>query len=121
MDGFQYGDMIERGLTKPFMFMTSDWPTLDEDNLINVFYERSESSAYWVFIKGSTHDFLTDIAVWGGLWGKAGGETDGTRCLRIVSRYALAFFDRHLKGEDNPLLDGPSPDYPEVVFSSRHP
>jgi predicted dienelactone hydrolase len=121
MDGFQYGDMIERGLTKPFMFMTSDWPTLDEDNLINVFYERSESSAYWVFIKGSTHDFLTDIAVWGGLWGEAGGETDGTRCLRIVSRYALAFFDRHLKGEDNPLLDGPSSDYPEVVFSSRHP
>lgn len=35
--------------------------------------------------------------------------------------YSLAFFDKHLKGLATPLLDGPSPDYPEVVFMSRHP
>lgn len=35
--------------------------------------------------------------------------------------YSLAFFDKHLKGLAAPLLDGPSPDYPEVVFMSRHP
>jgi hypothetical protein len=39
----------------------------------------------------------------------------------IQNVYSLAFFDKHLKGLAVPLLDGPSPDYPEVVFRSRHP
>jgi hypothetical protein len=39
----------------------------------------------------------------------------------IQNVYTLAFFDKHLKGLAAPLLDGPSPDYPEVVFASRHP
>ena len=105
------------------MFMTSHHPKMDEDQVSrNVFYERSASSAYIVFIKGSTHDFLTDVAIWGGLIAtQAGGETSGTRCLHIVNEYALAFFDKHLKDEDNPLLDGPSAEYPEVFFKSRHP
>jgi hypothetical protein len=114
--------MLERGLTKPFMFVNSHWLDMDEDNASrNVFYEHSASSAYIVFIKGSTHDFLTDVAIWRGLAAAAGGETDGTRCLHIVNEYALAFFDKHLKGKHAPLLDGPSPDYPEVFVKSRHP
>jgi len=39
---------------------------------------------------------------------------DPERTGRIVSRYTLAFFDKYLKGIDQPLLDGPSPDIPEV-------
>jgi predicted dienelactone hydrolase len=30
--------------------------------------------------------------------------------------YVTAFFDSHLRGEEEPLLDGPSPEYPEVAF-----
>ncbi len=29
--------------------------------------------------------------------------------------------NKHLKGEMGPLLDGPSPDYPEVEFLSHTP
>jgi hypothetical protein len=39
--------------------------------------------------------------------------------LHILNVYTLAFFDEHLKGEDIPLLDGPSPEYPEVAFQSH--
>ena len=35
---------------------------------------------------------------------------------RVTSDYLLAFFDRHLKEKLSPLLDGPSPDHPEVVL-----
>ena len=38
-----------------------------------------------------------------------------------ILTHTLAFFDKHLKGLAAPLLDGSSPDYPEVVFRSRHP
>lgn len=48
--------------------------------------------------------------------------------VRIMSRrkrpanfvaYSVAFFDKYLKGQPSPLLDGPSKQYPEVVFESR--
>jgi len=35
------------------------------------------------------------------------------RAVEIVNAYLLSFFRRHLKGEDDGLLDSPSP-YPEV-------
>ena len=49
------------------------------------------------------------------------GSIDGKRCLRIQNDYVRAFFDKHLKGRDNGLLDGPSADYPEVTIWVRPP
>lgn len=37
---------------------------------------------------------------------------------RVTSDYLLAFFDRHLKEEPSPLLDGPSPAHPEVSLGA---
>jgi hypothetical protein len=37
----------------------------------------------------------------------------------IVNDYSLAFWNKHLRGLPAPLLDGPSPDYPEAVFKSH--
>jgi len=34
---------------------------------------------------------------------------------------SLAFFDHYIKGDSSPLLDGPSPDYPEVTIEMRDP
>lgn len=44
------------------------------------------------------------------------GSLTGERCARITAAYALAFFTKNLLGKDVKLLDGPSPDYPEVEF-----
>ena len=52
---------------------------------------------------------------------KAIGPIDGYRMVKIINDYTLAFFDKHLKGEMSPLLDGPSPDYPDVEFQSHIP
>jgi hypothetical protein len=35
---------------------------------------------------------------------------------RVTSDLLLAFFNAHLSGTPAPLLDGPSPEYPEVQF-----
>jgi dienelactone hydrolase len=45
---------------------------------------------------------------------------DGARGTQIIDAYVIAFFDRYLKGEEAPLLDGPSPDYPEVEIEARN-
>ena len=39
----------------------------------------------------------------------------GARVSQIVRAYLLSFFNKFLQGEDDHLLDGPSPAYPEVI------
>ena len=41
------------------------------------------------------------------------------RGLTILNAYIVAFFDRYLKGEEQPLLQGPSADYPEVEIQAN--
>jgi hypothetical protein len=48
-----------------------------------------------------------------------GATIDPERAWRITSDYILTFFDKHLNGEDIPLLNAPSSDYPEVTFVSH--
>jgi hypothetical protein len=46
------------------------------------------------------------------------GPINGQRGMAIITDYLLAFFDHTLKGQAQPLLDGPSPNYPEVTFEN---
>jgi hypothetical protein len=43
----------------------------------------------------------------------------GRRGHEIIAAYTLAFFDRYLEGRKSALLDGPSPEYPEVTFRKK--
>jgi hypothetical protein len=42
----------------------------------------------------------------------------GVRSLDITRAYVRAFFDQHLRGRPQALLDQPSPRYPEVTSCS---
>jgi hypothetical protein len=42
------------------------------------------------------------------------------RVAQIVLAYLLSFFNEYLRGEDDHLLDGPSPAYPEVEQFMKH-
>jgi hypothetical protein len=44
------------------------------------------------------------------------GPLRGDRVVKIVGNYPLAFFNQQLMGIPTTLLNGPSPDYPEVVI-----
>ena len=53
----------------------------------------------------------------GDLRSLVGGATiEPERMWRVTSDLLLAFFNAHLNGTPAPLLDGPSPEYPEVQF-----
>ena len=44
------------------------------------------------------------------------GSADPARIARIVGRYALAFFNKHLRNKEQSLLDAQSPDMQGVRF-----
>ena len=85
-----------------------------------VFFERSTGPSYLVVIDGFEHGTFTDLPLFVRAWPGEGGDVDGERALGIQRAYVRAFFDRHLVGEPAPLLDGISPDYPEVAIRSRN-
>lgn len=116
MDGLQSGDMLRRPIGKPFLFMNED----RLDGLSDPFYASSTGPAYEVIIKGAVHDSFTDMVLWSPFSvGRAGGDLEAARGLRIVNAYVLAFFDRYLKGVAAPLLDASPAPYPEVTIRER--
>ena len=123
LTGFMYGDIVDIDLPQPFMFVSQEETWCRDCYVNDLFYERAESSAYQMKVRGSRHASFGDPCLWGGLFTSFGeGATiDGKRMAKIQNVYTLAFFDKHLRGLAAPLLDGPSPDYPEVVFMSRYP
>ena len=123
LTGFMYGDIVDMNLVQPFMFVSEEELWCRDCYVNDLFYKRAEGSAYQMKIRGARHDSFGDICLWGGLLASFGEEAtiDGEDMTRIQNGYTLAFLNKHLKGLAAPLLDGPSPDYPEVAFKSRHP
>ena len=44
---------------------------------------------------------------------------DNERAVNIINTYVAAFFNKHLKNTEEPLLEEPSCDYPEVCFRNQ--
>jgi dienelactone hydrolase len=73
----------------------------------------------WLVVAGAVHASFTDLAL---LAEQIGIDTEagiaGARSLEITRAYVRAFFDQHLRGSPQALLDEASPRYPEVTLCS---
>ncbi|MFG2909687.1 alpha/beta hydrolase family protein [Kitasatospora sp. NPDC048286] len=70
----------------------------------------------WLTVAGADHFSFSDLDL---LLEEAGFPTpplSPERGVVITREYVTAFFDQTLKGIHSPLLDGPSPNNPEVLF-----
>jgi predicted dienelactone hydrolase len=118
-------EMTQVGLVKPFLFLESEnWSGDIEDENTTLFiqlYERTTSDIYWLTIAGSKHFDFADIPPLTPLVSLTSLNPPlfGKRILEITSSYSLAFFERFLGGEDQPLLESPSPDFPEVRYKNQ--
>ncbi|KAI1660701.1 hypothetical protein F4813DRAFT_348072 [Daldinia decipiens] len=70
-------------------------------------------------VNGTTHHDFFDDTFWKTL--EVGsdphaGPIDGLEQVRVLNAYVKAFFDFTLLGKRSPILDGPSPEFPEVIF-----
>lgn len=119
LDGTFPPDTAMQGLDRPFLMLGSgrwqDDPTRDET--WQQLWDRLDGWRRWLVVTGSGHNSFTDQAV---LIAQLGIPTDVTLPVElqvgITRDYVAAFFDQHLRGRPQPLLDGPSDWYPDVVF-----
>jgi dienelactone hydrolase len=147
MDGPLFGQVEGQALAQPFMAMFStEWIITDEavaaagisreeyESVIDEYVAEytgeledllnNSDVGYSVHLSGVAHfSFATDGVLFAPLVPEilpeaAVGTLSGERVVEVMSAYGVSFFDRHLKGEDAPLLDGESADFPEVEFEA---
>jgi dienelactone hydrolase len=137
MDGSTVAQIPESGLSRPFLFLgkqsnytpgsgdtvppgTRDWKILrgavatwERD------WELMRGWKRWLVVTGAVHASFTDLGLLADQVGiDIGAVLPGARSLDITRAYVRAFFDHHLRGEPQALLDQPSASYPEVTFCS---
>jgi dienelactone hydrolase len=136
MDGSTAVPIPEEGLSRPFLFLgkQSNYTpgrggavtTLRDWKLLRgavITWERDwellTGWKRWLVVAGAVHASFTDLALLADQTGiDIGAGLSGARSLDITRAYVRAFFDQHLRGRPQPLLDQPSPRYPEVTFCS---
>ena len=136
MDGSTAAPIPGEGLARPFLFLgkQSNYTpgnggavtTLRDWKLLRgavITWERDwellTGWKRWLVVAGAVHASFTDLALLADQTGiDTGAGLSGARSLDITRAYVRAFFDQHLRGRPQALLDQPSPRYPEVTFCS---
>ncbi len=114
--------LSQTGLKMPFFFFQSEnWPNKLNASLMPPLYEHSVSPVWRLTIAGTKHFDFSDVSLLTPLAPALGikGPIDGPYALRMINAYTVAFFDQQLLGKTSPLLDGASPDYPEIRFEKK--
>ncbi|MFC1435610.1 hydrolase [Streptacidiphilus sp. N1-3] len=121
------------GIDRPFLLMGSqsaDGESLASDPSWRAFYDNERGWVRDVTMAGSRHVSYTDAESLVPQLARALGPTVlppstvtddvGTirpaRAVSLEETYVAAFFDRWLRGGHDPILDGTSPTYPEMLF-----
>ncbi|SMF91924.1 Platelet-activating factor acetylhydrolase, isoform II [Paenibacillus uliginis N3/975] len=135
MDGTLFEIKNRESMNKPFLFMrTEDYitgieqyknsPDADEQikkylsDELAIVDDVMKYEGTLLLIDGTAHYNFTDLPLFSKLISLTGmaGSIDGYRGAEIVNKYVLDFFNKHLKGMEGTLLNGPSEAYPEVKF-----
>ena len=125
-------DVARSGLRQPMMWITRDaasmklerWDQRDIDETqgtIGTVFASLPGDGYVVRVPGAFHANFSDLPLFSPLARRLGliGPIDAERADTILNTFALAFFDRHLKGRPAPLLDHPEERFPEVRLERR--
>ncbi len=137
MDVYLPAEVVKTGLIQPSMFITRDSDTMRLENKANgtwsahditltlgtmrAVYERLPGDGFFVEIPGMFHLNFTDLAYWSPAMSQLGqtGPINAQYGYDIVNAYSVAFFNKELKGQPSPLLNGSSKEYPDVIFEKR--
>jgi hypothetical protein len=133
MDGwFHETNLLTQTLSVPYLFLragngpdpdpAATMPDGRPDDRLTV-YNHLVTNAYWVKLTSTVHasfgefDLIFDSTSLAAYWGTptSGQFLPPARVSQIVRAYLLSFFNKFLRGEDDHLLDDPSPGYPEVM------
>ncbi len=116
LDGWQFGEVVGRELTKPLLYVRRDGEQPDALNA--VIYARSGSKFAQVKVKGALHESFSDLPFFARSndYFKVGPLAAG-RGATIVNELILGFFDHHLRGSGK-AWESVVSKYPELVLES---
>jgi predicted dienelactone hydrolase len=133
-DGRLFGGAMSEPVGRPFMLFhhgIDDAAQAPEANRANMkemmkliqgydstVRARATSDWYDITIARTNHGHFSDLPLFLPQF-KDTTLLAGRRGHEIISAYTLAFFDRYLKGRKSPLLEAPSPEFPEVTFRRK--
>jgi predicted dienelactone hydrolase len=114
LDGVLFGAARTEVVSRPFMLMTAE-PGFAADPNRAGFWSRLRGPHYAVDIKGARHFAFSDLVFFAPQLIRANpsageevraqvGNVDGPATLKAERAYLLAFFDRFLRGKQEPLL-----------------
>ncbi|MEU0073160.1 alpha/beta hydrolase [Streptomyces sp. NPDC006332] len=115
MDGSMKAPVPETGLDgRPFlMFGAKDRIT---DTTWDEGWAHLDGWKRWLTVTGADHGSFTDVPLLAELAGIPDtASLPFERGEALTRAYLAAFFDQHLKGIAQPVLDGPAPENPEVT------
>ncbi|PZG29191.1 alpha/beta hydrolase [Spongiactinospora gelatinilytica] len=106
---------LARDLARPFLMLAADAHGKHGDNW-NDTWAHLTGWRRWLQVPGMAHRSPSDVPIIAEALGLQVQKLPGARCVKIVREYVAAFADRHLRHRNRPLLNGPSPRFPEVRF-----
>jgi predicted dienelactone hydrolase len=136
MDGSIFGEVREKGLNKPFLFMTGDVELctpaeldklnkadrIDAEIYITDMAMFRKYGGYRIFLHGTSHEAFTDRALFSPLRSLSGaGTLDPRQEVFILRQYVLAFFEKTLRHEDPPLLRSAKSPFAEISMQIDPP
>lgn len=127
-DSMSIAPVFARGLDRPFLLMGD--PRTDHHSVPSwtSLWDHSSSWHADLTLKGASGETSYKDAVWlipqiarqlgfpASFVTREIGTVSPAGAVRAEQAYLAAFFGRFLRGQDNHLLDGPSPRYPEFAF-----
>ncbi|MFC4911874.1 alpha/beta hydrolase family protein [Actinomadura gamaensis] len=118
MDGSFHPAPRPGQLNRPFLMLgaAGNHPSGGHDTTWEQTWAALGGYKKWLTVAGADHFSFSDLPV---LLKEAGFPTPPLapkRGIALTREYVTAFFDQTLKGTHSTLLDGPSPENPEVLF-----
>jgi dienelactone hydrolase len=129
LDGTFYGPVLQAGLDRPFLLMSSGLHDRTSDDTWAQLWSHLRGWHRDLKLDGSGHLSYSDVGVLAdplhlrGLYPPeelpyALGTIDGVRAADIEQTYLTAYFDHFLLHRPEPLIEHPDPRYPEVLFQN---
>lgn len=114
IDGSLFNDQLAAaGPTKPFLLLLSDFSAQSYSTNFNpvLFFQRAQAPAYCLSIAGTHHGnlyepaLLLDFDRFNQLFAGDSATTGGLQTHVLARSAVLSFFKRHLRGEEDGVLD----------------
>ncbi|OAG44152.1 hypothetical protein AYO21_01609 [Fonsecaea monophora] len=126
MDGSVYGPAMNHSNTKPFTIFAAQRHNQSTDATWAAFWQELKGLKLQLQVNNTEHGTFTDYPILTKSLGINAtilppvtdliGTIDGVRILDILRRYIGGFFQETLEVQKVKLIQGPSPQFPEVAF-----